>query len=320
MNRLLGEVLEAQTYSVEELKKADEALKLIDVLVNNYRFSSAIRFSMFLNIDSGKFGQEGKLYFVFSTREGVNKKHFDLVFVCSNGVICSTCSEYLEYGMYDRHILALFINGFISLSPLHQCSSYWLRASTDTSKTYTLVKNWFHTSHERNVKCQEIVYNSSCCFNSAYILTKSAYSELQSVEELFSLEKAMNSINPAVVKACSARDECRSYLFDMFKWNIHTDPDCLMQLRLLHGECRDKLQQSSKKSDGQAFTRSSRQTTKRMTGYGTTSSSKKAKFTRNDTDDAEITTSTPKSPEHTAGQSIIGQIFSTFGWNSPQPK
>lgn len=243
----MNEMLQAQIYSVEEIDSATNAKILIDMLVTEYRFSSAIRFSMFVNIDNGNFGQSGKLYFV-SSSQATNNKHFDLVFICSNGVICSTCNEYMEYGMYDRHILALFINGFIELSPLHQCSTYWMRNSINQNDSLIMIKDWFRTSAEKSIKCQTVNYDVHSCFDTALLHTKSAYAALND-SSILSIEKAMASIKPEVLKSFSALEESRKILHDIYSLKIHHNKELMAKLKLFHEECLRSTRSSSNKAD-----------------------------------------------------------------------
>ena len=103
-----------------------EAAAGIKSLINYYRHSSALRFSLFLNIDTELMTTEhsGVLYKV-ETKLQHDSNHYDYYFVSENGAIASTCADYAEMGFYNRHILAMYINGFIDLYPLYQCSRSW---------------------------------------------------------------------------------------------------------------------------------------------------------------------------------------------------
>jgi hypothetical protein len=178
-----------------------------------------------------------------SSKFARDMNHFDIVIVTSSGVICSSCNEYLEYGFYDRHILALFIYGFIDLYPLHQCSEFWLKPYSGSA---TLTVSW-----PLQVVSQKQSYefhNVFSRFDTAYSLTASTYDKIKNPFETVTLETAMKFVSVQDLKRERQVDVKKQCLRDLSSLKMENDDELMLQLVELTRFAKEKLSRQKRSS------------------------------------------------------------------------
>lgn len=219
-----------------------EARRDVDVCTLNYRYSSALRLGMFLDaLDSEDIN--GFCIYKVTCKYSNDPNHFDIVIVTCNGVICSTGNEYLEYGFYDRHILALFINGYISLYPTHQCSEFWLKPLDEKPLQHVLTVNW---NLQTAVSKQSYEYHELYSrFDTAYTLTASTFDKVKNPLQTVTLETAMKFVSTQNVKEEKLQDTAKQCLIDLKVLKLYNYPELMEQLvkftSLAKETCRKKL-------------------------------------------------------------------------------
>ena len=242
--RLVSQCREAMNYVVTVIASVEQGRKEVETLISMYRYSSALRFQMFLNsmTHDNKF-IDGTLYKTKRKFKDTDENHFDLIYVTKNGVICSTCNEYLEYGFYERHILALFVNGYIDLYPLHQCNSFWLKESDLVINT-KLVSDWDLNFRPQK---QEYIYNSFYSrYDTAYTLTDSSYSKVKNPIQTYTLERIMNFVSKQDVKELTQGEIVKQCLNDLKKLKIQKEPGLVQKLVDVTEEIREALSKKRK--------------------------------------------------------------------------
>jgi hypothetical protein len=236
-------------YTVKIVKDLKIAAQEINTLISHYRYASAVRFSLLLNIDTTQrtMDQKGVLYKVESKLPH-DKNHFDFYFVTENGAIASTCGDYAEMGFYNRHILALYINGYIDLYPMYQCVSCWFDPSTyqelqslDTHFTIPVLEN--HNA------VQSFTYHPSLSSPStAYDFTRSAYESTKSNKQVVNLEVTMSSLPVATVKQMSNKDRCQKALRELNRLKTYTCPSIVDELENLLEKVKLELRKAPSKT------------------------------------------------------------------------
>jgi hypothetical protein len=172
--------------------------------------------------------------------------HFDIVVVTCNGVICSTCNEYLEYGFYDRHTLSLFIHGFIDLHPTHQCSEFWLKPRDDKLPQPTLTVNWaLQTTPDKQSYEFHDVYSR---FDTAYSLTASAFDKVKNPLETITLETAMKFVSVQNVREEMLQDTCKQCFIDLKSLKLHKNPELVKELLSFTSHAKELLRRTGKRS------------------------------------------------------------------------
>jgi hypothetical protein len=169
--------------------------------------------------------------------------HFDIVIVTSSGVICSSCNEYLEYGFYDRHILALFIYGFIDLHPLHQCSEFWLKSYSGSA---TLTVSW--PLQVQPPKQSYQFHNVFSRFDTAFTLTASTYDKVKNPFETVTLETAMKFVSVQDVRRERQVDVKKQCLRDLSTLKMENDDELMEQLVELTRRAKEKLSKQKRPS------------------------------------------------------------------------
>jgi len=228
----------------DDLKVAAEE---INTLVSHYRFSSAVRFSLFLNIDTSQNTTDhvGVLYRVESKLQH-DQNHFDYYFVTENGAIASTCADYAEMGFYNRHILALYVNGYIDLYPLYQCVSCWFDPSK-YQELQSLGTHFIVSVLQSDYGVQSFTYHPSLSSPSAaYDFTRSAYESTKSNKQVTNLEVTMSSLPVATIKQMSNKDRCQKALRELNRLKTYNCPGIVDELEVLLE--RVKLEQKESKS------------------------------------------------------------------------
>lgn len=222
-----------------------EARTEINSCTVNYRYSSALRLGMFLDALDSEDISGFRIYKV-SCKFAHDVTHFDIVIVTCNGVICSTCNEYLEYGFYDRHTLALFIHGFIDLHPTHQCSEFWLKPRSDKLPQPSLTVSWaLQTTQDKQTYEFHEVYSR---FDTAYCLTESTFDKVKNPFETVTLETAMKFVSVQNVKEEMMQDTCKQCLIDLKSLKLHKSPQLVEELLLLTSRAKELLKKSGKRT------------------------------------------------------------------------
>ena len=203
------------------VSELDTAMELVSQCIKSYRFSSALRFQQFIKCitTSDSLSANGKLYLIKCKLDNCRPDHHDLVYVSNAGYICSTCNEYFEYGFYDRHIIALYVSGYIDLHPMHQCSAFWLNDCVDSDVSVATV-----TIPVLNgtVTKQHYVYDHHYSqYDMATSVTRDAYSAVKNPTETVTLEVAMTYVSNQEVETLTNESLVKQCFIDLKKLKLH---------------------------------------------------------------------------------------------------
>ena len=100
-------------YSVIELFNRDDIIKSVDdTLVR--RTYSAMRFKCILIHLDMQLSLGSRFFKVISRKSGT----FDVIFICNDGALAATSEFYAVHGYPGKHILAVFVAGFMAFNPV----------------------------------------------------------------------------------------------------------------------------------------------------------------------------------------------------------
>ena len=205
-------------------------MELINDCIKFYRFSSALRFQQFIKCitTTDALNANGNLYLIKSKLDNCCKDHYDLVYVSNSGYICCTSNEYFEYGFYDRHIIALYLSGYIDLHPMHQCSTFWLNDCVDYDVSVAIETIQGLNS---SITKQHYVYDHHYSqFDMAISMTRDAYNDIKNPIETVTLETAMTYVSNQEVEILTNESIVKQCFIDLKKLKLFKHDELVKQL------------------------------------------------------------------------------------------